>query len=105
MYLFLAALGLGCYSWVFSSCTSEGRSLAVVRGLLIMVGSLVAEWVLSVQALVVVTGGLGCSASVKSFLSKDQIYVPCNGRQILNHWTAREVPESLLIHLLPTDAS
>ena len=26
-----------------------------------------------------------------SFLSRDQTHVPCIGRQILNHWTTREV--------------
>ena len=39
--LFLAALGLCCYSWTFSSCGSGGHSLAVVCGLLTAVAPLV----------------------------------------------------------------
>ena len=27
-----------------------------------------------------------------SSLTKDQIHIPCIARQILNHWTTREVP-------------
>ena len=27
-----------------------------------------------------------------TFPTKDQTHIPCNGRQILNHWTTREVP-------------
>ena len=30
-----------------------------------------------------------------SSLTKDQIYIPCIERQILNHWTTREVPKSV----------
>ena len=28
-----------------------------------------------------------------SFLTRDQTHVPCIGRQILNHWSTREVPK------------
>ena len=41
IYLFLAALGLRCYVQAFSSC--GGLLFIVVRGLLIVVASLVAE--------------------------------------------------------------
>ena len=27
-----------------------------------------------------------------SALTRDQIHIPCIGRQIINHWTTREVP-------------
>ena len=40
--LFLAALGLCCCMWAFSSCSEQGLLSVVVRGLL-MVASLVAE--------------------------------------------------------------
>ena len=40
---FLAALGLRCCVWAFSSCGEWGLLLVVVRGLLIAVASLVAE--------------------------------------------------------------
>ena len=43
MYLFLAALGLHCCEWAFSSCGEQGLLFIVVHGLLIAVASLVAE--------------------------------------------------------------
>ena len=33
---------------------------------------------------------------MESSRSRDQTHVPCTGRQILNHWTTREVPGSHL---------
>ena len=41
--LFLAALGLRCCTWAFSSCGERGLLFAAVHGLLIAVASLVAE--------------------------------------------------------------
>lgn len=35
---------------------------------------------------------LPCSMWDLHSLTKDQIYVPCIGRQFLNHWITREVP-------------
>ena len=43
MYLFLAALGLHCCPQAFSSCGKRGLPFVAVRGLLIVVASLVAE--------------------------------------------------------------
>ena len=43
IYLFLAALGLRCCVWAFSSCGERGLFFVVVHGLLIAVASLVAE--------------------------------------------------------------
>ena len=43
IYLFLAALGLCCCTWAFSSCGEQGLLFLVVHGLLILVASLVAE--------------------------------------------------------------
>ena len=43
IYLFLAALGLRCCVQAFSSCDERGLLLVAVRGLLIVVASLVAE--------------------------------------------------------------
>ena len=43
IYLFLAALGLCCCAWAFSSCGEWGLLFVVVRGLLTAVASLVAE--------------------------------------------------------------
>ena len=41
--LFLAALGLRCCTWAFSSCGEQRLLLLAVHGLLIAVASLVAE--------------------------------------------------------------
>ena len=41
--LFLAALGLRCCTWAFSSCSERGLLFVAVRGLLIVVASLVVE--------------------------------------------------------------
>ena len=35
-----------------------------------------------------------------SFLTTDRIYVPCVGKQILNHWTTRDVPSTPILKLL-----
>ena len=43
IYLFLAALGLRCCSWAFSSCGEQGLLFVAVCGLLIAVASLVVE--------------------------------------------------------------
>ena len=43
LYLFLAALGLRCCAWAFSSCSEWGLLFVAVRRLLIAVASLVAE--------------------------------------------------------------
>ena len=53
-YLLLAALGLHCCAWTFSSCGEWGLLFAAVRGLLIAVASLVAEpgpWARGLQQL------------------------------------------------------
>ena len=42
-YLFLAALGVRCCTQAFSSCGEQGLLFVAVRGLLIVVASLVAE--------------------------------------------------------------
>ena len=40
---FLSVLALCCCAWAFSSCGEQGLLLVVVRGLLIVVASLVSE--------------------------------------------------------------
>ena len=32
--------------------------------------------------------------------TRDQTYIPCIGRQILNHWTTRKVPDIPIVHLM-----
>ena len=49
--LFMAALGLRCCAWAFSSCGEWGLLFIAVRGLLIAVASLCYRaWVLGMQA-------------------------------------------------------
>ena len=43
-FLFLAALGLCCCAWAFSSCGEQWLLFIAVRGLLIVVASLVVEY-------------------------------------------------------------
>ena len=43
IYLFMAALGLHCCAWAFSSCGEQGLLFVAVRGLLVAVASLVLE--------------------------------------------------------------
>ena len=43
IYLFLAALGLRCYTRAFSSCSERGLLFVAVRGFLIAVASLAVE--------------------------------------------------------------
>ena len=43
LFLFLAALGLRCCTWAFSSYDEQGLLFVVVLGLLISVASLVTE--------------------------------------------------------------
>ena len=63
IYLFLAALGLRCYTQAFSSCGEQGLLFAAVHGLLIAVASLVAEHGLQARRSVVVAHGFSCSAT------------------------------------------
>ena len=43
LFFFLAALGLCCCAWAFSSCSEQGLLFVAVHGLLIVVTSLVVE--------------------------------------------------------------
>ena len=67
VYLFFAALGLCCYARAFSSCGERGLLFVAVRGLLIVVASLVAEHGLRSAGSVVVAHGLSCSAACGIF--------------------------------------
>ena len=51
IYLFLAALGLCCCAWAFSSCDEWGLLFIAMHGLLIAVASLVAEHGLQARGL------------------------------------------------------
>ena len=76
-----------------------GYSLAGMLGLLIAVTSLVAEHGLeSLQATVVVAQGHNRSTAWRIFLDQGLNPCPLQGRQIVNHWTIREVLESISFH-------
>ena len=46
---------------------------------------------LGMLASVVVVRGLSCPEACGILQTRDQTRIPCIGRQILNHWTTREV--------------
>ena len=100
IYLFLlfAVLGLSCCALAFSSLASRGYSLVAVHGLLNAGASLVAEHRLQACGLQQPwLMGLVALQHVRSSWIRDQTCVPCTGRQILNHWTTREVPLCLFL--------
>ena len=70
VFLYLAASGLSC----------------AVQGLLLWCS----------DSLVVVSAWLLHGMWDLSSLTRDQTLVPCIINQILNHWTTREVPESII---------
>ena len=82
----MAALGLSCCMWAFSSCNKQRLSLVVVHGLLIVISSPVVEHRLCrLQASVVVVHGLTCPTACGIILDQDQTHVHCISRKILNH--------------------
>ena len=104
-YLFLAALGLCCCTWAFSSCGERGLLFCAVCRLLIAVASLVAEHRLQacrlqqlwhvgsrVQAQQLWHWGLVAPRHVGSSRTRARTRVPCIGRRILNHCATREAP-------------
>ena len=73
LFLILAALGLRCGTWQCLLLQSTGSR---VRGI-----SSCEAW-----------AQLSCSVWDLSVLTKDCTHVPCTGRRILSHRTARKVP-------------
>ena len=83
LFLFLAVLGLRCCARAFSSCGKQGMLFIVVHVPLIAVASLLQ-----------CTGSIaGLSCSTACGILPDQGLNPCllHWRQILSHWTTREV--------------
>ena len=76
IYLFLAALGLHCCAWAFSSCGEQGPLFAAVHRLLIVVATLCCgAQALGARASVVVAHRLSCSVACGIF--PDQGLNPC----------------------------
>ena len=112
--LFLAALGLRCCLWAFSSCSERGLLFDAVCGLLIAVASPVVEHELQVHGLqqlwhagsvivarglqsagsVAVAHGLRCSAACGIFADQGSNPCPLHWQRLLNHCATREVPET-----------
>ena len=103
IYLFLAALGLCCCAWAFSSCGEQGLLFVAVRRLLIAVASLVAEYdtyllgsrhadfsSCGTRAQQLWHTGLVAPWHVGSSRTRTRTHVPCIGRRILNHCATRE---------------
>ena len=103
IYLFLAALGLRCCEWAFSSCCELGLLFVVVHELLIEMASLVVEHRIQARGLQQLwpTGsraqsqqwrtGLLAPRHVGSSQTRARTRVACIGRRILNHCATREV--------------
>ena len=103
--LLLAKLSLCCYAKAFSSCCEQGLLFVVVRGLLVVVASLVAEHELQTSRLKQLWGvgsgvvvprlqrtafllwcvGFVAPQYVGSSQTRDRTHVPCIGRWILYH--------------------
>lgn len=87
LHFFLAARGLHCCTWVFSSCGEWGLlSCWGARALEHAGFSSSGTW------------ALVAPHHVESSQTRHQTLVPCTGRWILNHWTTRNVPNRYLLN-------
>ena len=84
-YLFLAALGLHCCTWTFSSCGRAGATLLIVVASLVTDHGLQGEWAQYLWLM-----GLVAPWHMGSSQTRHQTGVPWIARWILNHWTTRE---------------
>ena len=94
-------LSLGCCASAFCSCSGRAYSLVAVRGLLIVMASLVAEDRPRVHRLSSVGNALKCSMACRMFLDQGQNLRPLHFRRILNHWTTRKVLHSVYLEQMP----
>ena len=81
---------------------SRGYPLVAVHGLLIVVASRCRAQALGIRTQRLWCTGLVVPRHVESSQTRDQTQVPCIGRQILNHWTTREVPYLELLKVFLT---
>ena len=86
LLIILAVLGAGCCPGAFSGCC-EWALLSCPGHRLLTASFRVAE-----HGLLWWRHGLTCSAACGVILTKGGTLFLCPGRQILNHWTTREVP-------------
>ena len=97
IYLFLATVGLCCYTWAFSSCSKQGLlsscgARASHCGGFSCCG---AQALGHVGSVVVGCTGLVALWHVKFSQTRGRTHVPCIGRRILNHWATTEVQREL----------
>ena len=86
-YLFLTLLTLHCSTQAFSTCSEQGGLLSACSAQ----SSHCAGFSCGAQAVGHRHTGLVAPQHVGSSQTRDQTCGPCIGRQILNHWTTREV--------------
>ena len=91
----MATLGLRCCAQVFPSFGEQGLFFTAVCRLLIAVASLVAEQGLSSPGSAAVAHGLCCTVAC-GIVPDQRSNLPSTGRQILKHWTTREVLNQFL---------
>ena len=114
-YLFLAALGLCCFAWAFSSCGEQGLLSCCAWASHCGGFSCCKTQALGARAS---TAAAGAQAQLLQYVSvgsivvahklshsmtrgisqtRDRTHVPCCGRRIPTHGVIREVPSCLLI--------
>ena len=90
--LFLATLGLRCCVWAFSSCGERWEPTLCWGAQASHCRCFSCCEALVTQVSVVWCKGLVVLHHVESSWTRNRTHVPCTGRQILNHWTTREIP-------------
>ena len=97
----LAVLGLCCCMWAFSSCGEQRLLSSCGAWAPHCCGfSCCRTWAQSLWLT-----GLVALRPVWSSWTRDRTCVPCIGRQILNHWTIREVLNWFLMNVTVTRGS
>ena len=107
IYLLLAALGLCCCMWAFSSCVLQLRRAGATLRCAVRAShchgfSCCGAWSIGARASVVVAHrlqragsvvvahGLSCSVACGISWTRARTHVPCIGRRILNHCATRK---------------
>ena len=88
LFIYLAASGLSCGTWDLR-CSMRDLSLRHAAF------SLAVAQAPACSGSVDAAHGLSCPAACGIPVSptRDGTCIPCTGRQILNHWTTREIPD------------
>ena len=89
--IFLTALGLNCSMWAFSSCHEWGL-LYSCSAWASHCGGFFCCRAQTLGPVDLVTVAHGTKMAWGLFLDQGSNPCPCIGRQIVNHWTTREVP-------------